>query len=134
MSMKRKWRSNLKARNPKQDKYHLMFNNVLPSDSDLLCTNTHKGCCLLNIDEYNCKLRSVTGLEDESKVKKWTWYNKQVRDTLLCSWLVSRKLVDGTNIRRAIGRLLDLICSVSRNEEQCRIYHIILSYFNGGTS
>ena len=35
MSMKRKWRSNLKARNQKKDKYHLMFNNVLPSDSDL---------------------------------------------------------------------------------------------------
>ena len=113
MSMKRKRRSNLKARNPKQDKYHLMFNNVLPSDSDLLCTNTHKGCCLLNINEYNCKLRSVIGLEDESKVTKWTWYNKQVRDTLLCSWMVSRKLVDGTNIGRSIGRLLDLVYAPS---------------------
>ena len=26
------------------------------------------------------------------------------------------------------------ICTISRNEEQCRIYHIILSYFNVGTS
>ena len=43
MSMKRKRRTNLKARYREQDKYHLMFNNVLPSDSDLLCTNTHKG-------------------------------------------------------------------------------------------
>ena len=61
MSMKKKRRSNLKARNPKQDKYHLMFNNVLPSDSDLICTNTHKRCCLLNVNEYNYKLRSVIG-------------------------------------------------------------------------
>ena len=46
-----------------------MFNNVLPSDSDLLCTNTPKRYCLLNDNEYNYKLRSVIGQEDESKVK-----------------------------------------------------------------
>ena len=60
-----------------------MFNNVLPTDSDLLYTNTHKGCCLLNANECNYKLRSVIGQEDVSKVTKWTWFNKQVRDTLL---------------------------------------------------
>ena len=38
--------------------------------SDLLCTNTHKGCCLLNANEYNYELRSVIGQEDESKVTK----------------------------------------------------------------
>ena len=90
-----------------------MFNNVLPSDSDLLCTNTHKECCLLNTNEYNYKLRSVIGQEDESKVTKWTWFNKQIRDTLFCSWMISRKLVDGTNIGRAIGRLLDLVYAPS---------------------
>ena len=113
MSMKRKQRTKLKARSPEQDTYHLMFNNMLPSDSDLLCTNTHKGCCLLKANEYNCKLRSVIGQEDESKVTKWTWFNKQVCDTLLCSWIISRKLVDGTNIRRAIGRLFDLVYTPS---------------------
>ena len=41
--------------------------------------------------------------------QKWTWFNKQVRDTLLCSWMVSRKLVDHTNIGRAINRLLDVV-------------------------
>ena len=61
MSMKRKQRTKVKAQSPEQDKYHLMFNNVLLSDSDLLCTNTHKGCCLLNAIEYNYKLKSVTG-------------------------------------------------------------------------
>ena len=90
-----------------------MFNNVLPSDSDLLCTNTHKGCCLLNTNEYNYKLRSVIGREDESKVTKWTWFNKQVRDTLFCSWMISRQLVDGSNIGRAIGRLFDLVYALS---------------------
>ena len=90
-----------------------MFNNVLPSDSDLLCTNTHKGCCLLNANEYNYKLRSVIGQEDESKVTTWKWFNKQVRDTLLYSWMILRKLVDRTNIGRAIGCLLDLVYASS---------------------
>ena len=90
-----------------------MFKNVLPSNSDRLCTNTHKGCCLLNANKYNCKLWSVIRREDESKVTKWTWFNKQVHDTLLCSWMISRKLVGDTNIRRAIGRLLDLVYAPS---------------------
>ena len=68
---------------------------------------------MLNANEYNYKLRSVIGQEDESKITKWTWFNKQVRDTLLCSLIISRKLVDHTNIGRAIGRLLDLVCAPS---------------------
>ena len=53
-----------------------MFNNMLSSDSELLRSNTHKGCCVLNANEYNYKLRSVIGQENESKVTKWTWLNK----------------------------------------------------------
>ena len=41
------------------------------------------------------------------------WFNKQVRDTLLCSWIIPRKLVDHTNIGRAIRRLLDLVYAPS---------------------
>ena len=81
----------------------------MTSDSDLLGSDTHKGCCVLNTTEYNYKLRSVIGLEDESKVIKWTWFNKQVHDTFLCSWMISRNLVDHTNIERAIGCLLDMV-------------------------
>ena len=113
MSMKRKQRTNLKAQYRERDKCQLMFNNVLSSDSDILCTDTHKGCCLLSTNEYSYKLRSVIGREDESKVTKWTWFNKQVRNTLFCSWTISRKLVDGSNIGRAIGRLLDLVYTPS---------------------
>ena len=72
LSMKRKQRNNLKTRYQEQDKYHLMSNNVLPSDSDLLCTNIHKGCRLLSANEYNYKLRSVIGQENVSKVTKLT--------------------------------------------------------------
>ena len=64
---------------------------------------------MLNTTDYNYKLRSVIGREDDSKVTKWTWFNKQVRDTCLCSWMISRKLVDHTNIGRAIGRILDMV-------------------------
>ena len=80
-----------------------MFNNVLPSDSDLLCTNTHRRCYLLSANEYNYKLRSVIGWEDVSKVTKWMRSNKQVCDTLFCSWMISRKLVDGSNIAPSAG-------------------------------
>ena len=60
----------LKAYIPKENKYHLTFNNVLSSDSNLLQSNTHKGYCVLNANEYNCKQRSVIGQEDGSKVTK----------------------------------------------------------------
>ena len=113
MSMKRKRRTIVKSQYQERDIYQLMFNHVLPSNSDLLYTNTHKGCCLLNTNEYNDKLRSVIGQEYVSEVTKWTWFNQQVRDTLFCSWMASQKLVDGPNIWRAIGRLLDLVYAPS---------------------
>ena len=36
-----------------------------------------------------------------------------MRDTFLCSWMISRKLVDHTNIGRAIGRILDMVYAPS---------------------
>ena len=70
MSLKRKQRMKLKTENCEEDKYHLIFNNVLTSNSDLLQSNTHKECCVLNTTEYNYKLKSVIGRADESKVTK----------------------------------------------------------------
>ena len=89
--------------------YHHIFNNVLESNSGLLQSNTHKDCCVLNTTNYNHKIRSVIGQENDSKVTKWTWFNKQVFNTFLCSWMISRKMVDHTNIRRAIGCILNMI-------------------------
>ena len=99
----------LKKNECREGRYHHIFNNVLESSSELLQSNTHKGCCVLNTTDYNYKLRSVIGQEDDSKVTKWTWFNKQVCDIFLCSWMISRKLVDHTNIGRAIGRILDMV-------------------------
>ena len=71
MSLKRKQRMKLKVKSCTEDKYCLIFNNVLTSSFNLLQSNTHKGCCVLNITDYNYKLRSVFGKEDDSKVTKW---------------------------------------------------------------
>ena len=51
--------------------------------------------------------------EDESKVKTWTWFNKQERDTFLCLGMISRKLVDHTHIRRVIGCLHNMVYAQS---------------------
>ena len=40
--LKRKRRMELKTNSREENKYHIMFNNILTSDSDLLQFNTHK--------------------------------------------------------------------------------------------
>ena len=72
MSLKRKRGAKLKAKGCAEGRYHRMFNNMLKSSSDLLRTNTHNNCCVLNATDYNYKLRSVIGREDDSRVTKWT--------------------------------------------------------------
>ena len=64
---------------------------------------------MLNTTDYNYKLRSAIEREDDFKVTKWTWLDKQVCDTFLCSWMISRKLVGHMNIGRAIDRILDRV-------------------------
>ena len=56
--------------------------------------------------DYNYKLRSVIGQEDDFTANKWTWFNKQVCDIFLCSWMISRVLVNYTDTGRAIGCIL----------------------------
>ena len=104
-----------------------MFNNMLSSDSDLLQSNTYKRCCVLNANEYNYKLRSVIGQEDDFTANKWKWFDTQVRDTLLWPWTISWSLVDYTNMGRIIGRILDnvYVPSVSLNDS----VGFITSYF-----
>ena len=113
MSLKRKQRMKLKTNSCAEDKYHLIFNNILTASSDLLQSNTHKGFCVLNITDYNYKLRSVIGQANNFKVTKWIWFNKQVRDIFLCSWMISQKLVDHKNYGRAIGCILDKVYASS---------------------
>ena len=113
MCLERKRRVKLETNTCIKGRYHHIFNNVLESSSKLLRFNAHNSCCVLNTTDYNYKLRSVIGQEDDSKVTRWTWFNKQVCDTFLCSWMISRELVDRTNIGRAIGRILDKVYAPS---------------------
>ena len=113
MFLKRKKGAKLKAKGCAEDRYHHIFNNLLESSSNLLPTNIHKGCSVLKATDYNYKLRSIIGREDNSSITKWTWFNKQVRDTFLCSWMISWALVDFTNIERAIGWILDMVYAPS---------------------
>jgi len=113
MALKRNRGAKLKAKGCAEGRYHCMLNNALKSSSDLLLTSTHKGCSVLKATVYNYKLRSVIGQEDNYSITKWTWFNKQVHATFLCSWMISWKLVDDTNIGRAIGRLLDVVYAPS---------------------
>ena len=43
----------MKAKGCAEGRYHRMFNNVLESSSNLLQTNTHKGCSVLKATDYN---------------------------------------------------------------------------------
>ena len=55
------------------------------------------------------KVRSVFGREDDFTAKKWTWFDTQVCTTLLWPWVVSRALVDCTEIGRIISCLIDTV-------------------------
>ena len=70
MSLKRKQRAKLKAKGYVEGRYHHIFNHMLDSSSDLVRSNTHKGCCMLDATDYNYNLRSLIGREEDFKVTK----------------------------------------------------------------
>ena len=61
----------------------------------------------MNVMDYNYKLRSVTGQEDDFTANKQTLFDTQVRATFLWSWMISGPLIDYTNMGRIIGCILD---------------------------
>ena len=65
------------------------------------------GSCMTNAMDYNYKLRSVIGLDDDFTASKWMWFDIQICATFMWSWMMSRALVDYTNMRRIIGYILD---------------------------
>ena len=112
MFLKRKRRAKLKAKGCAEGRYHQIFNHKMESSSDLIQSNTHKGCRMLNIMDYY-KLRNVLEYEDDSTINKWTWFNKKVCDIFLCSCIISQALVDYTDMGRAIGCILDDVYALS---------------------
>ena len=113
MFLKRKQRPKLKAKGCTEGSYHRIYNHKIKSSSDLVQSNTHKGCSMLNRTDYNYKLKSVVEREDDSTTNKWIWFNKQIRDSFLCSWMISRALVDYTDMGSAIGHILDEVYAPS---------------------
>lgn len=113
MLLKRRRRMKLKTKGCGKGHYHHIFKHVLKSSPNLAQSNTHEGCCMLNTTDYNYKLRSVFGQEYSHTNMTWIWFNQQVRDTFLCSWMISRSLVDYSNMGRAIGRILDKVYAPS---------------------
>ena len=70
MCLKRKQRAKLEGKECAEGHYHQMFYHKMKSSSDLLKSNTHKDCHMLNTTDYNYKLRSVIGQENDSTVDK----------------------------------------------------------------
>ena len=63
--------------------------------------------------DYNYKLMSMIGREDDFITNNWTWFDAQVCNTFLWSWMISRALVDYTDMGRIIGRILDNVYAPS---------------------
>ena len=66
MSLMRKRSAKLKTKGCAEGCYDQIFNHILESSSNLVQSNNHEGCCMLDTTDYNCKLRSVLGREDDS--------------------------------------------------------------------
>ena len=97
----------MKAKECAEDRYHRMFNHKVESSLHLVPSCSLMGSCMMDTMDYNYKLRSVIGREDDFKANKWTCFDKQVHATFLWSWIISQALVDYTNTRRIIGCILD---------------------------
>ena len=88
MFLKRKQRVKLKAKGCVKGSYHYIFNHKMESSSDLVQSNTYECCSMMNTTDYNYKLSSVIGRENDSTPNKRTWFDKQVQATLLWSWMI----------------------------------------------
>ena len=109
MLLKRKWKREVKGNWCAKGRPHRECNNEVESSSLIVSPYVVMGSCLMNVMDYNFnyKLRSVVGWEDDFTANKWMWLDLQVRATLLWTWVISQALVDYTDMGRTIGRLLD---------------------------
>ena len=110
MLLKRKESAKVKAKGcvGVEGHHSWKFNHKSKSISLILPSCFHIGSYVMNILDYNYKLRSVIGREDNFTTNKWKWFDTQVRDTFLWSWMISRSrsLVDYTDTGRIIGSIL----------------------------
>ena len=113
MILKRKQSRKVKAKGCVEGNCHRKFNHELESRSHIVTSCLHIDFYVMNTFDYNYKLRSIIGREDDFITNKWKWFDTQVRDTSLWSWMISQSLVDYTNMERTIGHLLDELYAAS---------------------
>ena len=107
MLLKKKQSAKAKTKACTESHHHRKFNHELESRSHIITACLHIGLYVINTLDYNYKLRNVIGREDDFTANKWKWFDSQVCDTFLWSWMISWSLVDCTDMGRIIGCILD---------------------------
>ena len=107
MLLKRKESVKVKTKGCEKGYYHQEFNHELEPNLHLVTSCIHVGSYEMNTLNYNYKLRSVFGLEDDFATSMWRWFDTQVCNTCLWSWMISWSLVDYTDMGRIVGCILD---------------------------
>ena len=128
MFLKRKQIRTVKAKGCAKGHYCQEYNHEVESISHIIQSYAHMGSCVTNGMYPNYKLWSVIGRKDIFTVNERTWSDTQACATCLWSWMISRALVDYTNIGRINGCILDDVQApyVSMNDS----IGTIASYFH----
>ena len=129
-----KMKSKVEGKRICRGRYYQRFNHKMETSLNLVQSNTHKGCSMLYTTDYNYKLRSVLGQEDDSTANKWTWFNKQEYDT----FFVFTEDITGIGWLHQNMKSYWLytwwgICTVCVNGGQYWIHIIIFPYINSNT-
>ena len=113
MLLKKEQNAREKTKGCAEGHYHPKFNHKLVLSSHIVTSCLYLGSYVMNTFDYNYKLKSVIGQENDFTTNKWKWFDTQVCDTFLWSCLISRSLVDYTNMSGIISRILDNVCVLS---------------------
>ena len=119
--MKSKQSRKMRVKGCAEGHHHRECNHKVELSLHIIPSYALMGSCLMNVMDYNFnyKLRSVVGREDDFTANKWTWFDIQVCASLMWIWMISQALIDYTNMGRIIGGLLDnvqaLYVSASNN-------------------
>ena len=107
--LKRKQSGKMKAKRCAKEHHHRKYNYKVESSSHIIPSYALVGSSLTNTMDYNLyyKLMSVIGREHDFTANKWKCFDIQVRATLLWTWMISRALVDYTDMGRIVSGILD---------------------------
>ena len=128
MLLKRKQSAKVKAKGCAEGHYHQKFNHKLELSTHIVISCLHVCLYMTNTLNNNYKLRSVFGQKDDFTTNTWKWFDTQVRDIFLWSWMISRSLVDYTDIGRIFGCILDNVYAPSVSMKDS--IRSITSYFH----